>query len=77
MQVEILLLPDAPASVVTGLCDFFEIAGVDLEDRRAPARCSVRTVSLHAGSVNLHGRVAITPDVVGLSDEPADLVIVP
>lgn len=73
----ILLVPDAPASVVTGLSEFFEIAGLDMNERRAKRPCRVRTASVQADRVPLRGKVIIEPDIVGRMTEPCDLVIVP
>lgn len=77
MQIEILLLPKAPASVVTGLLEFFEIANLDLEERKTRKLCQVRTVAMRPGPILLNGRVSLEPDIVGLSEETTDLVIVP
>ncbi|AYV54070.1 helix-turn-helix domain-containing protein [Leptospira kmetyi] len=76
MEVVILLLPGAPASVITGLCEFFEIAGLDLNTRRRSGLCRVRTLALQSEPVALHGKVQIVPDLVGRCSD-ADVVIVP
>ncbi|RHX94768.1 AraC family transcriptional regulator [Leptospira yasudae] len=76
MDVVILLIPGAPASVITGLCEFFEFAGIDLENRRKPPICRVRTAAIQSEPVQLHGNVQIKPDLVGRC-EKTDLVIVP
>ncbi|TGK18735.1 helix-turn-helix domain-containing protein [Leptospira fluminis] len=77
MNVAILLLRDSPASVITGLFEFFEIAGIDLRYRRSRRRCNVFTAAVDSSTVRLHGRVTIEPDFVGRLNEPCDVVIVP
>ncbi|TGK11185.1 GlxA family transcriptional regulator [Leptospira stimsonii] len=76
MDVVILLIPGAPASVITGLFEFFEFAGIDLENRRKPSKIRVRTAAIQSEPVQLHGKVQIKPDLVGRC-EKVDLVIVP
>ncbi|PNV76828.1 AraC family transcriptional regulator [Leptospira inadai serovar Lyme] len=76
MDVLILLIPDSPASVITGLFEFFEFAGIDMENRRKPRICRVRTAAMQSEPVQLHGSVQIKPDLIGRC-EKVDLVIIP
>jgi len=77
MRIGLLLLPEAPASVVTGLIDFFELVGVDIKRRRRGGLCNVRTIALQSNPIRLHGGIEIRADIVGRSDEETDLVIIP
>jgi len=77
MNIVILLIPGAPASVITGLFEFFELAGIDMRRRRRGGLCRVQTAALSPESVRLHGQVEIRPDIVGRFEGRADLIIIP
>ncbi|MCB1165930.1 MAG: helix-turn-helix domain-containing protein [Leptospiraceae bacterium] len=76
MQVELLLIPGAPASVIAGLIDFFQVANLELRQRKNHL-CRITTVSPRNGPVALNGGMQIVPDRVGLFESNADLLIVP
>lgn len=77
MEIGILLIPDAPASVVTGLLDFFSLVGIDDRGRRSLPACSVHTIAFQSDPVPLNGGVSIAPQKIGRSGHRFDLVIVP
>jgi transcriptional regulator GlxA family with amidase domain len=80
-NVAILVFPEASASVVYGMYDFFMSAGRDwgliVDGRAGPALMRPRVVSANAGPLTATNHVRITPDGTFEDGPPPAVVCVP
>ncbi len=77
VKIGLLLLPQAPASVVTGLIDFFRLVGLDDRGRRIAEPCTIETLAFSAEPLPLSSGVTMIPDQLARDAEGLDLVLVP